>query len=456
MSPAIEFDLTTPELEFAASGNARVSRTVHPSGVRILTEEVPGALSASVGFWIAVGSRDEDQVAYGSTHFLEHLLFKGTTTRSALDIAIAFDEVGGEHNALTAKEHTCYYAKVQDHDLGMAIDVLAYMVADSVLDPREFDIERAVILEELAMADDDPSDVAHERIMETVLGSHVLGRPIGGNPATIKAATRESVLTHYQRYYRPHELVVTAAGGLKHSDVVARVLGALESSGWDLSHPFAPAPRRGKDLASLEFLAQGLTVARPLEQAVVALATPGLRASDERRHAFGVMSQVLGGGMSSRLFQEVREKRGLAYSVYAYGSSYADAGLFGMAAGTSPSSVVEVASVLKQELVRLADSGITEEELLRTKGSVAGGSALALENSDARMVRLGRAELSTGEFLDRDAGLARLAEVDRDAVQAVAQNLASEPLSAVVVGAVTPGTAESIAHDPRITVAVGA
>ena len=451
MSPAIEFDLTTPELEFTASGDALVSRTVHPSGVRILTEEVPGALSASIGFWIAVGSRDEDQVAYGSTHFLEHLLFKGTSKRTALDIAIAFDEVGGEHNAMTAKEHTCYYAKVQDHDLGMAIDVLADMVADSVLDATEFDIERTVILEELAMADDDPSDVAHERIMETVLGDHVLGRPIGGNPATIKAATRESVSAHYQRYYQPHELVVTAAGGLKHAQVVARVLAGLEASGWNLSKNAAPAARRSKEPATLASVATGLTVTRPLEQAVVALATPGLRASDERRHAFGVMSQILGGGMSSRLFQEIREKRGLAYSVYAFGSSYADAGLFGMAAGTSPGSATEVAQVMKQELLTLAESGITAEELSRTKGNVAGGSALALENSDARMIRLGRAELTTGEFLDRDEGLARLSEVDRGSVQTMAQELAQEPLSAVVVGAVAEGVAERLAHDPRVT-----
>ena len=163
------------------------------------------------------------------------------------------------------------------------------------------------------------------------------------------------------------------------------------------------------------------------------------------------MSQILGGGMSSRLFQEIREKRGLAYSVYAFGSSYADAGLFGMAAGTSPGSATEVAQVMKQELLTLAESGITAEELSRTKGNVAGGSALALENSDARMIRLGRAELTTGEFLDRDEGLARLSEVDRGAVQTIAQQLAREPLSAVVVGAVAEGVAESLAHDPRVT-----
>jgi predicted Zn-dependent peptidase len=439
MSPAIEFDLTTPELQVTASGKAVVSRTIHPSGLRILTEEVPGALSASIGFWVAVGSRDEDSVSYGSTHFLEHLLFKGTSARSALDIAVAFDEVGGEHNALTAKEHTCYYAKVQDHDLGMAIDVLADMVADSTLDSREFELERQVILEELAMADDDPSDVAHERITELVLASHALGRPIGGNPATIAAATRESVWNHYQRHYRPYELVVTAAGGLKHADVVDRVLAALSSSGWDLTVSHEPAGRRLRGESPVVRPPASLVVRRPLEQAVVILAAPGLHANDERRHAMAVMSQVLGGGMSSRLFQEIREKRGLAYSVYSYASGYADAGLFGMGAGTSPHSVAEVANVMKGELHSLAESGITESELARTKGSVSGASALGLENSDARMIRLGRAELVSGEFVDRDEGLARLHAVDRDAVQSIAQELAARPLSAVVVGAVAEG-----------------
>ncbi len=212
MSPAIEFDFQTPETSFQASGDATVSRTIHPSGLRILSESVPGALSTSIGFWIAVGSRDEDSVAFGSTHFLEHLLFKGTPRRSALDIAIAFDQVGGEHNAMTAKEHTCYYAKVQDQDVSMAIEVLADMVAASLIDAAEFEVERQVILEELAMADDDPSDVAHERITETVLRDHALGRPIGGNPDTIRASTRDSVLEHYARYYRPDELVVTRSG----------------------------------------------------------------------------------------------------------------------------------------------------------------------------------------------------------------------------------------------------
>ena len=450
MSPAIEFDLQTPEMSFQASGDATVSRTIHPSGLRILSESVPGALSTSLGFWIAVGSRDEDSVAYGSTHFLEHLLFKGTPRRSALDIAIAFDQVGGEHNALTAKEHTCYYAKVQDQDLSMAIDVLADMVAASVIDAAEFEVERQVILEELAMADDDPSDVAHERITETVLRDHPLGRPIGGNPDTIRASTRESVLEHYERYYRPHELVVTAAGAVNHPDLVNRVTQALSDAGWDLGVASAPAPRRGVSPAEIDRAPQSLVITRPLEQAVVALATHGIRATDERRPALSVLSSVLGGGMSSRLFQEIRERRGLAYSVYSFASAYADAGMFGMAAGTSPAHVADVAGLMASELRFIAKEGITPEELSRTRGNIAGASALALESSDTRMMRLGRSELSTGEFVDRDEGLQRLSRVGLSDVQSLAQELLSTPLSAVVVGAVKDGIVDGVIEQDTI------
>ena len=450
MSPAIEFDLLTPEVSFQASGDATVSRTIHPSGLRILSESVPGALSTSLGFWIAVGSRDEDSVAYGSTHFLEHLLFKGTPRRSALDIAIAFDQVGGEHNALTAKEHTCYYAKVQDQDLSMAIEVLADMVAASVIDAAEFEVERQVILEELAMADDDPSDVAHERITETVLRDHPLGRPIGGNPDTIRASTRESVLEHYERYYRPHELVVTAAGAVNHQDLVNQVIQALSDAGWDLGVASAPAARRGVSQAEIDRAPQSLVITRPLEQAVVALATHGIRATDERRPALSVLSSVLGGGMSSRLFQEIRERRGLAYSVYSFASAYADAGMFGMAAGTSPAHVGDVAGLMTSELRSIAEEGITPEELSRTRGNIAGASALALESSDTRMMRLGRSELSTGEFVDRDEGLQRLSRVDLSDVQSLAQELLSTPLSAVVVGAVKDGIVDGVIEQDTI------
>ena len=436
MSPAIDLPLNLPDLDATISGGARLRRTAHRSGVRILTEAVPGAASSSVGFWIGVGSRDEENVAFGSTHFLEHLLFKGTPRRSAMDIAEAFDRVGGEHNALTAKEHTCYYAKVQDRDLEMAIGVLADMVSSSLIDPNEFDVERRVILEELAMADDDPSDVAHERVTEAVMGDHPLGRPIGGSPETIKSAERDQVVAHYQRYYRPEELVVTVAGALEHDEVVSWVLAALEECGWSLNEQSAPVPRRDTSRASLHSIPARQVIHRPLEQSMVVLSMPGLTQTDPRRPAQAILTTVLGGGMSSRLFQEVREKRGLAYSVYAFASNYSDAGMFGMGGGTSPDHASEVALLMRDLFMEIVEKGITWHEWERTRGNLQGSSSLALESTDARMVRLGRSELHMGEFVDRDEALRRLDLVTLEDVQELAVELARNPLSAVTVGAV--------------------
>lgn len=444
MTGPISLPLDTPDLSFESGSGTTIRRTIHPSGLRILTEAIPSSMSATVGFWVGVGSRDEDTVAYGSTHFLEHLLFKGTPRRSALDIAVAFDQVGGEHNALTAKEYTCYYAKVQDKDLDMAIDVLSDMIAASTIDPREFDIERGVILEELAMADDDATNVAHERLAEQVLGDHPLGRPIGGNPDTIRAAKRDQVLAHYHRYYRPDELVVTVAGSLHHDTVVEQVVAGLKKAGWDLDTPEVPVHRRPTATASWSGGVRNHIVTRPLEQAVVAIGMPGLRAGDSRRATLGVLTTVLGGGMSSRLFQEIREKRGLAYSVYSFASHYADAGMVGMAAGTSPDNAGEVVHLMRDGLAEIASEGITEEELVRTQGNIAGATALALEGTDSRMMRLGRSELVTGEFIDRNETLRRLMAVTLDGVSALAQELASSPMSQTAVGPVNESLFDSL------------
>ncbi len=217
------------------AGDGSVRRSVLPGGVRLLTEHVPGVRSASVGAWVGVGSRDESDGHHGSTHFLEHLLFKGTARRTAMDIAEAFDEVGGEANAATGKEHTCYYARVLDEDLPMAVDVIADMVTSARLDRDELETERGVILEELAMNDDDPSDVVHERFATVVLGDHPLGRPIGGTPDTIRAVPRDAVWEHYRQHYRPDTLVVTAAGNVDHDALAAQVARALRDGGWDLA-----------------------------------------------------------------------------------------------------------------------------------------------------------------------------------------------------------------------------
>ena len=436
MNGAVPLPLGLADLSFTASGDSRVRRTVLPSGVRILSEQVPGARSSTIGYWVAVGSRDERPDTYGSTHFLEHLLFKGTTTRSALDIAVSFDAVGGEHNAVTAKEYTCYYAKVQDRDLPMAVEVLSDMITSSVIDPEEFEIERGVILEELAMADDDPSDVVSERFFEAVLGANPLGRPIGGSPETIEAATRDRVWAHYRENYRAQDLVITVAGAVDHDELVTGVERALIAAGWDLTAEAAPVERR---VATGDLIERGsplVVVQRPIEQANILIGVPGIPAGDDRRSTMAVLNSILGGEMSSRLFQEIREKRGLAYSVYSFSPSYSDNGLFGLYAGCSPAKAAQVSELLLGEFRRLADGGVTAEEMRRAVGQLSGASALALEDSDTRMSRLGRAEITLGEFADLDESLRRLNLVTADDVRELASELVSRPISVAAVGTI--------------------
>ncbi|GAA2086256.1 pitrilysin family protein [Pseudolysinimonas kribbensis] len=448
MNGAVQLPLDVADLTITSSGGALVRRTILPSGVRILSESVPGAQSATVGFWVAVGSRDEQPATYGSTHFLEHLLFKGTPTRTALDIAVSFDEVGGEHNALTAKEHTCYYAKVRDVDLPMAVTVLADMVTSSVLDPEEFESERGVILEELAAADDDPSDVVGERLFEAVFGDHPLGRPIGGSAASIKAVGREAVWAHYRANYRPQDLVVTVAGSVDHDELVSGVEAALTAAGWDLTAEAAPVSRRHPAPPVVGYTGARALVPRPIEQTNLMLGVPGLDAHDDRRSTLVALNSVLGGGMSSRLFQEIREKRGLAYSVYSFASSYSDAGLVGLYAGCSPRRAGEVADLMLAELRRVGTDGITDQELDRARGQLGGASALALEDSDTRMSRLGRSELTLGEYIDLDESLRRLALVTPADVRELAAGLAAGPLSIAAVGDVDDDTFRGLDGEP--------
>jgi predicted Zn-dependent peptidase len=447
----VQLPLDLAELAFTATGDSLVRRSVLPSGVRILSERVPGARSATIGYWVAVGSRDETPDTFGSTHFLEHLLFKGTTTRSALDIAVSFDAVGGDHNAMTAKEYTCYYAKIRDQDLPMAIDVISDMLTSSLLDPDEFETERGVILEELAMADDDPGDVTSERFFEAVLGDHPLGRPIGGSPETIAAASRESVWKHYRANYRAQDLVITVAGAVDHDELVAGVTAALRRADWDLEAEATPVARRDAT-ASLITRGSALTVVqRPIEQANVLLGVEGLAATDPRRSTMAVLNSVLGGGMSSRLFQEIREKRGLAYSVYSFSPSYSDAGLFGIYAGCSPSKIAQVTDLMLSEFRTLAESGVTAEELRRANGQLSGASALALEDSDTRMSRLGRAEITMGEYMDLDESLRRLDLVTADDIRELAADLVSRPLSVAAVGTIDESVLAGLADTAPLT-----
>ncbi|WP_454044218.1 M16 family metallopeptidase [Cellulosimicrobium sp. Marseille-Q8652] len=421
----------------AGQDGATIRRSVLPGGVRVLTESMPGLRSATMGAWVGVGSRDETDGHFGSTHFLEHLLFKGTARRSAMDIAEAFDAVGGEANAATGKEHTCYYARVLDTDLPMAVDVVADMVTSARLDADELETERGVILEELAMNDDDPSDVVHEEFAAAVLAGHPLGRPIGGTPDTINAVPRDAVWEHYRWHYRPETLVVAAAGGVDHDVLVDQVTGALSDGGWALDASAAPRARRDPHdpaLAGVGADAVELTIRRTVEQANVIIGGTGLSATDDRRFTLSVLSAALGGGMSSRLFQEIREKRGLAYSTYSFASGHGGIGTFGLYAGCAPSKVDEVTALLHGELDRFADDGITGAELDRSIGQLAGGLVLGLEDSGSRMSRLGKAELVYGELLSLEESLDAIRSVTADDVRKLAGELASRARSVVRVG----------------------
>lgn len=430
-------------------GDTRVRRTILPGGVRVLSQEVPATRSVGVSLWVPVGSRDETPSRAGSTHFLEHLLFKGTARRSALDIAVAFDAVGGESNAETGKESTEYWARVLDSDLPMAVDVLTDMVTSSRLDPADFDLERGVILDELAMADDSPGEVVHDAFALAVHGDTPLGRPVGGTPSAIRAVGRDDVWEHYRASYAPDTLVVAVAGRVDHDALVDLVGAALARAHWDdpdlagrgprarrpeetpAATPTVPGGGAGARSGGTE--REGEVVRRrDVEQAHIVVGGPSMRAGDERRPVMSVLLSLLGGSMSSRLFQEVRERRGLAYTTYAFDAPYADAGSFGMYAGTSPAHLDEVERLMVAQLEDVAADGPTAQEMERVRGQLRGGLALGLEDNWSRMTRLGRAEV-LGRYQTVATALARVDAVTAEDVRALAAELAAAPRARAVV-----------------------
>ncbi len=411
-----------------------VRRTVLPNGLRVLTESIPTMRSVAFGVWVGVGSRDETPALSGVSHFLEHLLFKGTARRTALDISAEIEAVGGETNAFTTKEYTCYYARVLDTDLPLAVDVMGDLIASSLLAEPDVETERGVILEEIAMHDDEPGDEVHDLLNEAMYGSHPLGRLISGTADTISPMTRRQILGFYRRRYTPPHIVVAAAGNVDHSTVVRDVRRTPLGSG-----PAAePAPHRLATRAVPIRTGQTVVRDKDTEQAHLVLGGPGLNRSDERRFALGVLNNVLGGGMSSRLFQEVREKRGLAYSVYSYTTQYTDTGLFAVYAGCAPGKVDEVLSLTRDELARVAAEGLSEAEVARGRGMAKGSLVLGLEDTGSRMSRLGKGELLYDELLTVDDLLARIDAVTVEQVRAVAADLLTQPMSLAVIGPFRP------------------
>jgi predicted Zn-dependent peptidase len=414
-----------------------VRRSVLPSGLRIVTETIPTTRSASVGLWVNVGSRDESPALSGASHFLEHLLFKGTKKRTALDISAEIEAVGGETNAFTTKEYTCYYARVLDADLPLAVDVLCDAVAESVLKPADVETERAVILEEIAMHYDEPGDEVHDLFTAAIFGGHPLGRLISGTEETVSPMTRTQVNRFYRRRYTAPQIIITAAGNLEHGTVVRLVRTALTGTALD-SGPGVPAGLRPDDRRVPVLPGHTVVQHRDTEQAHLVLGGPGIGRLDERRFALGVLNNLLGGGMSSRLFQEIRENRGLAYSVYSYATQYADTGVFGVYAGCAPGKVEEVLDLMRTELDRVVTAGVTADEMSRGKGMVKGAYVLNLEDTGSRMSRLAKSELLYGDLMSVDDLLARVDRVTLDQVNELAADLLSRPLSLAVVGPFEP------------------
>ncbi|MBN2176156.1 MAG: insulinase family protein [Demequinaceae bacterium] len=420
-------------LTLESEEGAVVRRSVLPGGVRVLTEHLPGMRSATVGAWVGVGSRDENDIHAGSTHFLEHLLFKGTKRRTSQDIAEAFDRVGAEHNALTGKEYTCYYARVLDADVGMALDVTLDMVTSARIDEADLELERQVILEELAMNEDDPGDVAEERFTAALFGGHPLGRPIGGTPEIISTVPREAVWEHYRERYTPSELVIAAAGAIDHEQICSLVSNALSQGGWGLDPAAFPVPRRDPLAVVDASFTPRVDVEHDDEQVNLIIGTRGLRVADERRNALAVYLTILGIGPSSRLFQEIREKRGLAYALGAFVAPAAETGVLGLQAGCTPERADLVVDLMAAEFERMAD-GVSAAELERAQGQITGSTVLRLEDTFSRMSRLARAELFFGEWWTVEEALAEVRAVTADDVAEIAAELAGRERCTVRVG----------------------
>ncbi|MGW6143597.1 M16 family metallopeptidase [Streptomyces sp. NPDC055140] len=415
------------------NGIGTVRRTTLPGGLRIVTETLPSVRSATFGIWANVGSRDETPTLNGATHYLEHLLFKGTSRRSALDISSTIDAVGGEMNAFTAKEYTCYYARVLDTDLPLAIDVVCDMLTGSLIEEADVDAERGVILEEIAMTEDDPGDCVHDLFAHTMLGDTPLGRPVLGTVDTINALNRGQIARFYKKHYDPTHLVVAAAGNVDHNKVVRQVRAAFEKAGALTRTDAVPtAPRDGRK--PVRAAGRMELLGRKTEQAHVILGMPGLARTDERRWSMGVLNTALGGGMSSRLFQEVREKRGLAYSVYSYTSGFSDCGLFGVYAGCRPSQVHDVLKICRDELAHVAEHGLSDDEISRAIGQLSGSTVLGLEDTGALMNRIGKSELCWGEQMSVSDMLEEIASVTPDEVRAVARDILGQRPSLSVIG----------------------
>lgn len=401
-------------------------RTVLPSGVTVITERIASVRSIALGIWVAAGSRDEQPAEAGISHFLEHMMFKGTPTRSASEISEAFDRLGAEVNAFTSEETTCYFSRAVDHHGPEAFSILADMVVDSLFEESAALSEREVVLEEISRIEDTPDHKADELFTETLLAGHPLGLPVIGRPETVGAFTPEYLRSYTSRHYRAGDIIVAAAGNLAHGDIVKMAAEGLAG---------LPSGERASRALSDPVRERRVVVAtKDLEQAHICWGTLALAANDPDRFAMDLLNSVLGGSMASRLFREIREKRGLVYAVHSYVSRHAETGHVSVYAGTRPENSAQVIRLITEEVAKILDEGITSEELARAKDSVEGSIVLGLENTNRRMMRLGGAEAGSLELLSIDEIMDRYAAVTLKDVHRVATATLGGPRTLAVVG----------------------
>ncbi|NLI92177.1 MAG: insulinase family protein [Peptococcaceae bacterium] len=383
------------------------------NGVRILTEEIDYVRSVAIGIWVGTGSRNETEGYEGISHFIEHMFFKGTENRTARQLAESLEAVGGQLNAFTTKEFTCYYAKILDEDINLAIDVLSDMFFNSRFDSKEIDKEKNVVIEEIKMYQDTPDELIHDLFSQYVWNDHPLGKPILGVEDTINHLNRDKIKHYLETKYTPDKVVIAVAGKINHDEIIKKlsIFGDFQRQRQE--------SETGEPRGSIIRKAVG----KDTEQMHLVIGVPGLGQDDEDMYALHIINNILGGGLSSRLFQEIREQRGLAYSVYSYHSTFVDTGLFAIYAGTSPGKTEEVIQCILKEMNLVKAEGITEEELKRTKAQIKGNLYLGLESVSSRMSRLGKTELSFGRVKTAEEAVEKLEKVTLSDVKRVMERL---------------------------------
>lgn len=389
-------------------------KTILPNGIRIVSRQMPHVRSVSMGVWVDVGARDETDEQSGLSHFIEHMIFKGTTRRSAYEIAKAFDAIGGQTNAFTSMENTCYHARVMDTHLATMVEILSDIFLNSVFDPEEVERERPVIVQEIGMVEDTPEEYVHLLAGNNFWGDHPLGRSILGSRENILGFSAERIKDHFHRFYHPERIVISIAGSVDHDrfvDMVGPCFATIENG---RSLPERTTPR---------VQPKTKTHARRLEQVHVCLTALGLAATDPRRFALSLMNTILGGNMSSRLFQEIRERRGLAYSVYSFMASNVDSGMFGVYAGVGADNVQQTIDLTLDALRRLRHTPVTMEELQDAKEFTMGNIFLAAESVDNQMVRLAQNEIHYGTYIPLDDVVKKIEAVTPEEIQALAASL---------------------------------